>query len=248
MPKVSQETVGIFGTLLFGILSIVFFLRSRRHKKLVFTFNRTVVQTKAHPQISILYNGVPVENLTRLVVACWNRGSEAIRAADFPRGGKPRVNFHDSTRILSSRVLGSSKDTEVLIEEGSPNALSFDFEYLNPRDGGVIEVLYEDQGKTSEQPFAFSAKVIGGQPVAARQYSSAALPTALPTLLFAISFFGFVAFDFARIALDTVTVGITLWRIVAAVLSVASLFVLVAVVLKLSHDRVPTFVRKYFES
>jgi hypothetical protein len=163
---------GVLLTLLFGVASVVFFLRSRRHKQLAFVYGSTVLQTRAYSEVAISYRGNAIENLSRLTVVCWNSGTKEIRRTDFPQTGFPSVTFSDNARILATRLLRvSSASNAVSIVEVSPTELRLALEYLNPNDGGVIEILYENPDGIP-MPFEFAAEVIGALPTRVSRYAT----------------------------------------------------------------------------
>ena len=156
--------VGLGLTVLFGLLSVVLYFRTRLYKRLTFTFDQSELHTKTHPEIRITFRDRQVENLSRLRAVCWNSGSQEIRSEDLPERGSPSVVFSDAT-VLSVAHGGSTQDTGFLVEQHDQHSVSVRFAFLNPGDYGLFEVLYE--AEPSKAPTVnFLARVIGGRPTA----------------------------------------------------------------------------------
>src|SRR5947209_19974939 len=108
MTPGAWTSVSFAATVLFGILSVFFFVRSRRNKRLRARWSAVELQTRRHPDIDISFRGKPVQNLSRVRFALWNAGSEAIRDTDLPDGTVPRIIFDGDTTVLSVDVRSSS--------------------------------------------------------------------------------------------------------------------------------------------
>ncbi len=153
--------IGLVTTVLFGGLSVVFYLKSTRYKELTLTFRITYLQVKTHPEVSIMFRGEQVTNLARMWALCWNSGSQPIRRSDLPR--IPELKLPDGTRILSvGDSEASHEDVSFAVEKKDHKTIAFQFEYLNPGEGGLIEILLEENASAFTP--AFRAPVIGGRP------------------------------------------------------------------------------------
>jgi hypothetical protein len=172
--KFLNEQIGLLGavaTLVFGIISIIFYYKSRRIKKPTFIFGSTLLQTTAHPKVTILFENEKIENLSKLNLLFWNAGKEEIRAVDIPSAGGPSVEFVNGARILSYTVKDkSSDDINFSIAQETSSLLRLDFEYLNPGDGAVIEVLYDYANDEKTPPIQLKAPIIGASPAVVMKY------------------------------------------------------------------------------
>jgi hypothetical protein len=158
-------------TLFFGFLSMYFFLKSRGYRRIVWTYALASVQTKAHPDIEIVFRGEPIRNLTRLLVLCWNDGTKEARSSDIPSAGRLRVSFDPRVRLLSVSVVGAAiQESAFAATIAEDHDIDVSFDFLNPGDGGLIEVLFEDVADVTPA-FDFSAALIGGHPSAVRRYT-----------------------------------------------------------------------------
>jgi len=158
-------------TAIFGLSGFFFYVKSGRFTLPTFVITRTFLQTKAHPEVVILFNQKKVENLAGVRILFFNAGTKEIRAADIPNSSFPTVEFTSPSQILSHSLLASScKEINFKVNRLTDSTLQITFDYLNPFDGGLFEVLYEIPNKSKTFPFAFKAKIIGGRKVAARTY------------------------------------------------------------------------------
>lgn len=165
--------IGLVGTLAGVVLTVIFYLRSRRYKRLTLTFTQGKLLSKTHPQVQILFAGNPVENLWRLRAVCWNSGTQEVRWSDIPSGRDPQLVF-ENARVLSVAHAGGSNSTD-FAETNDDRSVSLKFAYLNPKDCGFFEVLYENVG-ANKPSFKFLAPVIGGRSADTRLFSG--MPTA----------------------------------------------------------------------
>jgi len=188
--------LGFGATLVFGFLSIYLFLKSRRYKQLICTYSRTTLQTKAHPEVEILFRGEPVANLTKLLALIWNGGTEEIRTSDL--GSLPQILLPPHSRVLSVATLESATShTRFEAEKASDTSVRASFAYLNPDEGGLVEVLFEAPAAVPEP--AFDAPVIGGRSPFIQRYvkkqSRVGLALKLGMLLMILAFSVYVGGD-----------------------------------------------------
>lgn len=212
---------------------------------------QTILKTTTLPEITILYQVEEIENLSRLNLLFWNAGKATIRAVDVPSAGGPCVEFVSGARVLSHTLKGTSSEEigfRVVRETG--NLLRLNFEYLNPGDGAVIEVLYKAIGQEKKPTIKLRAPIKGAPPAEVIKYEGQPsladfLVTSVCAAVAALIAFGFLLSGLllpgesviARIPL--VTVGAFL-----CTLLVRSIYGLVGRYLK---SRVPDFARPYFE-
>lgn len=160
----SADTIGIILSVLFGIASIYFYLRSRRVKRLACLVGTITVQKRSHPEIEISFRGTQIANLSRMLVFLWNRGTMEIRSSDIPPGHQPLLSLHKEARILSVALIESSgPHNQVRCDATTAHEVQFTFDYLNPSDGCVVEVLF-DGGDRNVAAASFTAPIVGGRP------------------------------------------------------------------------------------
>lgn len=154
---------GLIGTLLFGILSVIFYYRQKSVKLPFFVYDYTLLQTRSHPEIKIFFQNDPVENLCRSRVLFYNRGSKEIRSTDKPTSAWPKIQLTKGSKILSYSVL-EFRDPNIgfKVNKTTDDSLDLVFDYLNQDDGGIIEILFENKEK-NKLPLSFSAPLAGAK-------------------------------------------------------------------------------------
>lgn len=128
------------------------------------------LQTKNHPDVTVRFKGTPVEDLRRARVACWNSGSEAVRADDVPSVGlRLRLPL---ARLLSVATVGMTNHVGFRAHELDEHTLAVRFDYLNPGDFGLVEVLYDVSAflRGTKVDVALDAPVIGARKTEWRRF------------------------------------------------------------------------------
>jgi hypothetical protein len=231
----------VLGLVIPGALSIYLFFKAHRFKQVVFTGLFANLQTRNHPEISISFRGNEIDNLSKFLVLCWNGGNEEIRHNDIPSEEPPTIQFSENVRMLSFRLLeASSPGLNFRPEPVDGRTLALRFEYLNPKDGGVIEILYETLNKEAVN-VDVSARIIGGHNSVEDSYRPENKTIRIVPLLFA----GLIALGsvFLLIGNTKSTVIGFVYVILAAVFGVVWWFYRK----HYSGRRVPNFAVKYFE-
>lgn len=210
-----DTTIGITGfvtSLVFGALSLVFYFKAKSVRLPSFVFDHVLMQTRAHPDVTISFRGQKIENLSRSRILFYNKGKMEIRAQDKPKSGFPKVVFPEGTRILSAIVTAaSSSDIAFRVEKQTDTALELGYEYLNRNDGGIVEVLFEGTVST-KSPIEFRAALIGAEP--ARSYAHVAKPKSdeLVTWIILFSTLGLVCLSILSGFAQSVSKGNIEWK------------------------------------
>ena len=154
-------------TIFFGLLSLVFYLRGRRKKRLTFTYQIAQLHSRTHPEIKILFRDKPVQNLSRLRVVVWNSGNQEVRQTDIPEDHGPTITFTDA-HVLSVAVLEATSDINCVAKEKDENVVEVGFDFLNVEDFATVDILYEVS--EAEPHIGFKARLIGGLPSIATRF------------------------------------------------------------------------------
>lgn len=92
--------------------------------------------------VSVYYKDEEVSRLSSVHVAFWNHGRKALKKTDVVR--PITIAFDDGGRIVKHSVLRSNKEeNEVNIHTVGNTALKITFEYLDYKDGCIVEILHE---------------------------------------------------------------------------------------------------------
>lgn len=139
--------LGVVGTTVFGLLSIILYRRSRQLRRLDALWSVSTLQSKKHQDVRILFKDQEIDDLSRLRILFVNSGTLAIRPdSDFPSqfGGAVKLRrAGELTRFLSAAALVGDVGmcrAKVLVTDDRGAAMTF--EYMNPGQRIGIEVLY----------------------------------------------------------------------------------------------------------
>lgn len=152
--------ISILGLLLGGFTIWLFYSDK---KQPIFIYKDDVIQTKEHLKISIYYGKKKIENLARLQIIFFNNGKGEIRKEDIPENSHfPWIKLTDA-RILSSTIRSKTcEEIDFTVNTINDNTIELDFDYLNYKDGGIAEVLYEKKNdKTIPANVKLYAKIKG---------------------------------------------------------------------------------------
>ena len=113
-------------------------------------------------QVVVTYEGNVVERLTKTTLVFWNNGTETLDGSSIVEKDPLSISFEDEDRILSYKILKQTKKTnefDIQMLTKYQHKLVFSFEYLDPSDGVVIELLHD-----SAQRYPIISGTIKGLP------------------------------------------------------------------------------------
>jgi hypothetical protein len=97
--------------------------------------------------VEILYRGKHVDRLTRTRVIFWNAGKKIIYGSDIVADDAVRCELSPDALALEVRVIKHTRDANkftAIIDDNSQNRVILSFDYLDPQDGVVVELLHTD--------------------------------------------------------------------------------------------------------
>jgi len=103
-------------------------------------------------EVTILFDGKKVETLSKTIIIFWNSGKEIIRGGDIVPSHEPRIFFDKDIKVLSAKVVKCTEKTNefnVKINHELPNEAICTFNYLEPKDGAVIELMHTSKDLSS---------------------------------------------------------------------------------------------------
>jgi hypothetical protein len=122
----------------------------------------TLVSRPSDHRISVLYRDKPVPRVTQSLVWIWREGRGTIRAGDIVPADPITLYVPNGDHVLDADVLAQSKDTNgVSVKVGTDDVdgrIGINFEYLDPRQGALIEVLHTAESPTE---ISVSGTIIG---------------------------------------------------------------------------------------
>jgi len=95
--------------------------------------------------LEMRYKGEKIERLTKTLVMLWNMGNRTVKRDDIVEGDWLRVELDRETRALDAQIVKKTRDVNnlsVVRQPSSSNQIIIDFDYLDPGDGVVIEILH----------------------------------------------------------------------------------------------------------
>lgn len=98
-------------------------------------------------EVEIRFKGQPVDRLTKTHIVLWNSGKALLRGSDIVETDPLRCDFSQGSRVLEVRVVKASRaanEFEARPVPDLPNRVLLTFDYLDLRDGAVVEILHTD--------------------------------------------------------------------------------------------------------
>jgi hypothetical protein len=144
------------------ILTIIFFIVSRSKFGLAFRPYEKLVIGNENAEIAdglqIIYKNKEIKSLLRTELFVWNNGNRPIRGTDIARNDMVRVLYVGGSP-LSVQLLRSSSAANAVrfVESDMPKCAAIDFDYLEPNEGFVVEILHEE-----DLAIQVHGKVVGG--------------------------------------------------------------------------------------
>ena len=150
--------VGIAGF----ILAIVFYYKSKRLKEPMYaihTENLVSDFSSILNKLEISYAGQRISSLSHTKIILWNNGRETITKADIASGDPLAITMTGNGVVIDCQVITANNPANrVTVELTSPKQALVHFDFLDHRQGAVIQVLHT--GNVSEG-LAFRGTIIG---------------------------------------------------------------------------------------
>jgi hypothetical protein len=239
---------GSVATVVFGLLSVYFYLRTRITKRFACVVGCASLKRQLHPDVRISFRGTEVETLTRVLAFVWNAGTGEIRSSDIPPDQWPTLNLPDASKILSVTVLNTSSDhIEFQVESHEYAMVELKFSYLNSTDGATVEILVG--GDLNARDVTLTAPIIGGsEPVLDELATSSWQDVWAPALT--ESGLGLIAGVFVMFLyrLRPAEIGSGIWIFILVCIYLASLVLAMYITFKPLRRRLPAFGREYIRS
>lgn len=131
--------------------------------------------TSIFKKLSVHYDGESVEKVTVTRVAIWNSGNEEIEESRFVNGKSISLRCDDKTKILDAKIIQETdSDNHFRIDECSEHEIKLSMDYMNPKDGVVVQVIHTGSYKS----ISVDCKLKGGNKI--KKSSIAYDPTPTP--------------------------------------------------------------------
>ncbi|WP_218187312.1 hypothetical protein, partial [Pseudomonas sp. CHM02] len=142
-----QGRVGLLGGI---VVAFVAYLLARKRTSLGYVYlgeHLLGSASDALPSgIVVQYNGISIPRLTKSILIFWNSGENTVNGEDIVAKDPLRFHVGDDGQILSAVILKSSRAVNDFSIFRSPefrvNELAFTFNFLDAKDGVVVEILH----------------------------------------------------------------------------------------------------------
>jgi hypothetical protein len=149
-PQTAEDISSFIGVILgfIGVtLAIVFFLKSRRIKRPIYTIRSVHLIRDVSDRVDFLeikYAGERIPNLTSSKITLWNQGRETIEGSDIAQADPLSIRTAKGLKILEARVLQSVNAANRLdvSKNVDDSGASIRFDFLDYGEGAVIQVLH----------------------------------------------------------------------------------------------------------
>ena len=211
-------------------LSIIFWISSifitwwfgayyfRRKKISVYSRGNRVIgydenlKAEVRDNLEITYCGVAIPRLTRTIYVLWSSGSSSVSREDIASKDALRIIKSDDGEIISARILKTNNESsEFQVSLCKDNSfVEIDFDYLQPKNGAVFEVLHTSSN--SNLDFKGSFRSDGTIEVNSKYeprttifptyfYRSRVVKQIIPSLIFSFGFVGLLAVIFGTLSI-----------------------------------------------
>ena len=143
--------VGIIGgAILSAIISLIFFILSKRRRKISYIKHTYKVIMDKLPKINeleIKYKGNDVTDLSYSQVEFTNSGNETLELDDFPKSKHLSISTKGQFFINTPNELeiaSSNNDITIDVIIISHQKIEINFDYLNPHDKIIFNILHTD--------------------------------------------------------------------------------------------------------
>jgi hypothetical protein len=197
--------------------------------------------------VEVRFLGQGIKRLNRATYLLWNSGNRTLPSANAVVSDPFRIEPPEGGRLLSSSIL---KQTRSVIAPSmhfsDNNAILITFDYFDPMDGIILEVLFEPGSVTNGEKSSLSAPTLVGtfreMPAGIKNLGDRSLPMKLSTIL-PVTGLGVVMSLFGVAGLsDAIRKGATFGSI-AAMLFGFGICLFVAIALWQSRRRYPKELR-----
>jgi len=140
--------VGIAVAVIGIVFAFIFYRCSRIGAQPVYqleTLNLIGKDPTIPEDVEILFKGKSVSQLTKTHIILWNTGKSMLEGKNIVAEDPLRLEFSEPVELLRVSILKRTRELNKFtanIKQGSPNTAICNFDYLEPKDGVLIELLH----------------------------------------------------------------------------------------------------------
>jgi len=145
-------------------LASFFYIKTRKVAKLAYQKSSIRLlgrdENNLPKEVTVHFQGKNVERLTKTTLILWNNGTEVLKGEQVVDKAPIKISFFRQDQILSCKIVKSTNehnDLSASKDEANPHQSIIRFRYLNPKDGGVLELLHDSK----EQDPTIEGEIMG---------------------------------------------------------------------------------------
>ena len=143
---------GMAGALFTFIIGYIFYRKSQVGASLSYQTRSLKIIEKSKQilpkEIKIFFGDKIVTYLAKTDIIVWNSGKTTLRGNDIVHEDLLRLEFDKEEEVLQSYIMKITRDVNKFTSEirsDFPNIVDCNFDFLDPGDGAVIEILHTDK-------------------------------------------------------------------------------------------------------
>ena len=143
-----SSLVGITGVVT-AIIGLLLYRASRIRAQLVYQVRATRIlgskERSLPEEVEILFKGRSISRLTKTHIIFWNSGNATVNGDNIIAHDPLRLEFSEATQVLAVTVPHVNRTPNKFIattDSHSPNKIICSFDYLDPGNGAVVELLH----------------------------------------------------------------------------------------------------------
>jgi len=140
-----EQTISTIITTAALILSVYFYIKSRKIKNISFSFTNNVIidsEKIKFEKLKINYEDDVLKSLNITIFTIENIGNQVIEFEDIDENDKLRICLLNNHKIFDYSIIDRSKKT-IDIGKVNPDSLLIDFKFLNAGDFIKIQILHD---------------------------------------------------------------------------------------------------------
>jgi hypothetical protein len=144
--------VGIAGVVI-AILTYIFSKASAKIKSQSRNVKLLGHHGSIHPNFTAEFAGEKIEKLTSSLIVIWNAGNITINGSQIEPLDPLRITCGENEKLLSCSVVQTSRkacDVKIVPSQSEPFRADVVFNFFDPKDGAVLEVLHTGASLTIE--------------------------------------------------------------------------------------------------
>jgi hypothetical protein len=130
----------------------IFYRKSIKARRLTYYVSTEILIDRLQSRfenLKVQYGSATLTTFAVSKVYIWNDGRETIRRDDIPKSNSIRLLAPAAAQLLDAKLLFQTDEANAFLLrlEASSNSVQLEFDYIDFRQGGVIQLLHTSSGK-----------------------------------------------------------------------------------------------------